>query len=300
MISTTTRAVARDPDVAQDAEVGEGDHRQLGVGDALGDRRGRRPARAVTTWPPGARGPATACTASTSASSSVCTPCAAAAAARRGRPPGSGRVSVARAGPGRAPRRTSARGRAGSTATPAAASRARRRGAGTARPAAARRASTPACARRCDSSVPSPRRSTQRGGVVAVVGQLVHAPWRRWRRAPGRATRAAARTAPGASAATQQPGDGLREVAVGRPTSAMLRNSSVVAEVGERVLVDRSVARRGPAGAPTDPAREQQQPRLAEQVERDVGDRDLLLELRRRGDPLGQPLRERSARRRRA
>ena len=58
---------------------------------------------------------------------------------------------------------------------------------------------------------------------------------------------------------------------------------AVVAQVGQVVL--------GAAGALDRAGVGEQRARLAELVERDVGQRDVLLELRRAADPLAQPLR---------
>jgi hypothetical protein len=91
----------------------------------------------------------------------------------------------------------------------------------------------------------------------------------------------------------QQLADGDREVAgddvAGRPVHRAIRQLDqqtvaellVVAQVGQVIL----------AGARQLPGVRQQQASGAELVQRDVGQRDVLLHLRRPGTPLGQPLR---------
>ena len=80
----------------------------------------------------------------------------------------------------------------------------------------------------------------------------------------------------------QQPRHRHAEVAVGAFDQVHAAEVALVAEVGQVVLGARRVLERAGVG--------QQRPGLAEQVERDVADRDVLLELRRGGDPLRQPL----------
>ena len=75
-----------------------------------------------------------------------------------------------------------------------------------------------------------------------------------------------------------------REVAVRPLDELQVAEVALVAQVGEVVL--------GAAGALDLAGVGQQGARLAEQVERDVGQRDVLLELRRAGDPLAEPLGE--------
>jgi hypothetical protein len=81
----------------------------------------------------------------------------------------------------------------------------------------------------------------------------------------------------------QEPGDRAGEV-------------EVVADLGERDVAELRLGRwnasaSSSAPAPRWAARRQQHAGLAEQVERGVGQRDLLLQLRRVGDPLGEALR---------
>ena len=187
----------------------------------------------VTTSPPGCARATPASRRAAWPSASVCTPCRAAAAA--GRPGRPGRVGRGQRRRGehlrRARRRPRARGSPGRPPTPAAASRAStsvvRNSSSTQRPDRVER--RPAC-RRCDSSVPSPRRSTQRRGVVAVVGQLLDALGRDRGQHRVAASRAAARTARAARSRTTS----SRTIVVAKSPFGALDEPHVAELVGRR------------------------------------------------------------------
>ena len=83
----------------------------------------------------------------------------------------------------------------------------------------------------------------------------------------------------------QLSGDGAREVAVGLLDELHVAEFALVAQVRELVL--------GAAGALDLAGEVSNMPRLAEQIQADVGERDVLLEHRSVADPLAEPLRER-------
>ena len=158
IVHPVTPSSASSSTVAQDAEVLDGEHRHLGVEHRGGDVP--RPVRvaALTTSPPGARGPGPA---ARRAAAPV------ARCARRAAPP-PGAAGVVGHGQGGL-----ARARSATRSSKAGAQRRRvdrhavrdqRAGRRTRRRRAPRRRATrrpaPACMRACDSSVPSPSRST--------------------------------------------------------------------------------------------------------------------------------------------
>ena len=264
-------------------------------------RRRRRPGRrrchggpgALTTSPPGGRGPR-------SASRRAAGPgarCARRPGRRGRRPTPSGAVGPVqrrrRPAPCRAPRRR----RHG----PPGRRRARRgEPRSTVRAGTARRASGQSAVERglqppvrLVGAVAEPEDPA--GGVVAVVGQLLDAlggdrgEHRVARSRPARSSSASRQVENTSSRAIS-----AREVAVGQldePRRCGTRRSS---RKNASASSSRPAAARARAGAG------EQQPGLAEQVQRDVGQRDLLLELGGVGAPLREPLRERPARRRRA
>ncbi len=228
-----------------------------GSGTCSATCRARRTSRSagppVTMSPPGGRGRRPATPRGAAARCSVCSPA---------RPePGSGRYT------GRGSPAASATWRR-SSATSSRTSYACAVRRGTGRPAPAPRASL-----RCDSSVPSPRRTTHSAAYCRwYVSSLT----------PFAAT--AARTGSGWAASrwkwarrqlerTREPHDGEREVAAGQFGQRHVAEVAGVPEVGVGVLV---------AAGAVDLARARvEQTGLAEQVEADVGQRHLLLQLRR-------------------
>ena len=285
------RAVGLDRDVAQHAEVGERQHRQLGVAAPLGDAHGasRRSPTSLARCSRCARATPAARPAARPGSVPVPAEPPAPARASAGQ---AGTRSVAAPAPRSARRATSARTVAGSTATPAAVAAPPRRCRNRRRPAAARPRPAPACTRRCDSGGAVAEPDHPVGGVVAVVGQLLDALGRDRRQHRVAGVGAAARTRP--AARSRRPAAGPSRSAkspFASSTSRTLRNSSASRKYAS-ASSSGTLGRRRP-GRPTrrraGPG--QQQPGLAEQVEADVGERDLLLQLRRAGDPLGQPLR---------
>src|SRR4051794_33855430 len=215
------------PHVAQHAEVGEGEHRQLRIGHRLGDRTGIGPAEVATSA--GHQVAAGCCRASpwsvpsSSVSSAVCSPARPRGGASAGQ---AGTVSVARPSTWVSTSATSSRTVDGSTATPAAVSPASTSVAGKTSPSGGQTAWAPAWARRCDSSVPSPRRSTQR------------AAWSRWyvssltplaaiaASTGSRDSRSRAKTASRAAAATSSRIIVRAKSPSGASTRPVLRNSS--------------------------------------------------------------------------
>ena len=148
-------------DVAQDAEVLDGDDGHLGVEHRRrrsSQARGRRGCCvAVTRSPPGASGRGAASRRAGSRGARCAGPRRPPPSAGGDLGHGQGRLGEHRGDAGRGRRSRSA---AGSTATPASTSAgSTRRRTAPRRRATRRRA--PACIRACDSSVPSPRRSTQ-------------------------------------------------------------------------------------------------------------------------------------------
>jgi hypothetical protein len=84
------------------------------------------------------------------------------------------------------------------------------------------------------------------------------------------------------------PHDGLREIPVRLLGERQVAVLVLVAEIGQRILV---------AAAPLDFAGvRQQQARLADQVEREVGETEVLFERRRVPDPFAETLTEHEAR----
>jgi hypothetical protein len=82
----------------------------------------------------------------------------------------------------------------------------------------------------------------------------------------------------------QLPGHGHAEVVVGSLDDLQVQEVSLVPEVGKVVL--------GASGTFDQPCVGEQTARLPEQVERDVAERDVLLQLRCPRDPLTQSLRQ--------
>ena len=216
---------------------------------------------------------------------SVCTPSRPARPRHAGQPGALRPVQPGRRPvPARGPRRTRRASVAGSTATPASQLVLDRRR-GTARRPAARPPPAPACIRRAGvvGAVAEPDDPLRR--VVAVVGELLD---------PLAATAASTGSAEPRSRVEQGQPPGaentssratrLGEVARRRPRPAGRCGTRARPEegVGRPRSRRRAVGRARPG---------QQQPGLAEQVERDVGQRGLFLQLGRAGQPLLQPVR---------
>ena len=154
----------------------------------------------------------------------------------------------------------------------------------TARPCTARARRSASRRRSVDSSVPSPRRTTQSAACCSVVARLLR------RLAGDRGELGIARRRKPLPVAVQP--DGERRRLRSTVNAKSPRGSSgerdvavvaLVAQKGELVFVAHVF--RHPAGV------RQQRARLAEQVERHVGERDVFFEHRRVAAPLGEALR---------
>ena len=241
MVTATCVAVLGD--VAQHAEVVQGEHRHLGVGHRRGDASARR---RCSPQPLGWARATTCISASSRPSASVCTRAGRAASCRTA---AVGALDAAGGEDLRRARRRPRPRRAGSTPNACSAASARSSEQRNSSSYSGQTASSPASSRRRDSSVPLGQGEEPAAGVVAVVGQLLDALAPRSRRAPGRAWS----TSRSNGASRQVENSSSRAmVAAKSPLS-----TSTAARCGSRPRRGRTPARPRPAPAspPAAPAR---------------------------------------------